>query len=474
MRDCVDRLGRIVTVEPVIFLFMTSTFIVTPAYQQLIISKVCYELFQDKSACGDPERRDGEEEVQRRSSYILLLYMAILSLVSVPPALLLGSWSDRAGRRAVMLLPSLLSLAAGAVLLAVDLVDWVSVYWCLAAAAAVGLTGGHVSMFLSCFSYLADVTAGCATQRTLRMAVAESMIFVGGTLGFLLGGFLEQKFSLMPAFAAYMTCHALTVLYILVWLRDPQPSRSNAAPPMKEVTAECEEGGGEEEVGSVPRERSRLFILTYGRRTFHTVFCRRPGQERLKLHLLITCSFLNNLVAIGEQSILLLYLMYEPREFSTEMFGLFNSVKMLLLGLFLLGVFPLLLKCVREMPLAKISVLFRMASYVLLALANNTWMVFLVAAVGAPAGINQAVIRSLSSAIVEPDEQGAMFSFSASVEATCLLFAAVIFNGLYPQTLPTFPGMPFIVMAAFCLVVLILLQWISEMQATQPRLILQD
>ncbi|KAL1258178.1 hypothetical protein QQF64_011422, partial [Cirrhinus molitorella] len=68
----------------------------------------------------------------------------------------------------------------------------------------------------------------------------------------------------------------------------------------------------------------------------------------------------------------------------------------------------------------------------------------------------------------------AMFSFSASVEATCILIAATIFNGLYPLTLPTFPGMPFIIMAVFMLIVLILLQWISEMPATHPRLVLSD
>lgn len=36
-------------------------------------------------------------------------------------------------------------------------------------------------------------------------------------------------------------------------------------------------------------------------------------------------------VSAGDQSILLLYLMYEPREFTTALFGVFNSVRMLLL-----------------------------------------------------------------------------------------------------------------------------------------------
>ncbi|XP_051578257.1 proton-coupled folate transporter [Myxocyprinus asiaticus] len=457
-----EKLRRVVTVEPVIFLYMTSTFIVTPAYQQMIITKVCRELLKNDTICSDPGHHKGDEEVQAKASYILILFSITLSLVSIPPAILLGSWSDRAGRRSVMAFPSLLSLLSGGLLLAIDLMENINIYWVLMAAALTGLTGGHVSIFLSSFSYLADLTMGSSSIRTLRMAVAESMIFVGGMVGFLLGGFLEQEFGLKAAFGAYIGCHVLVLTYISLWLRDPTLVKNICTAPSKEDTVEQD----------AQEDHSRMFIMKYAKLSFKAVFKRRPGQERLKLHFLILCTFINNLVAVGDQSILLLYLKYEPREFTTALFGVFNSARMLFFGFGLLGLFPVLMRCVKEMTLAKLSAVFRGASYVLLAFSNNTWMVFLVAVVGAPSGISQAVIRSLSSAIVGPDEQGAMFSFSASVEATCILIASSIFNGLYPLTLPTFPGMPFIVMAVFMLIVLIILQWISEMPTTQPRLVL--
>ncbi|XP_067310685.1 proton-coupled folate transporter [Pseudorasbora parva] len=459
-----EKLRRVVTVEPVIFFYMTSIFIVTPAYQQMVIIKVCQDLLKNDTICSKPTHHKGDEEIQATASYILLLYNATLSLVSIPPAIMLGSWSDRAGRRSVMALPSLLSLLSGGLLLAVALLDNISIYWTLIAAALTGVTGGYVSIFLSSFSYLADLTMGSSSSRTLRMAVAESMIFVGGTVGFLLGGFLEQECGLEAAFGAYIGCHVLELLYIVLWLKDPSTGKNTCTSAYKEDTDEQRS----------PGDHSRLFILKYTKLSFKAVFKRRSGQERMKLHFLILCTFINNLVAVGDQSILLLYLMYEPREFTTAMFGVFNSVRMLLLGFGLLGLFPVLMRCIKEMTLAKLSAVFRIASYVLLALSNNTWMVFLVAVIGAPAGISQAVIRSLSSAIVGPDEQGAMFSFSASVEATCILISATIFNGLYPLTLTTFPGMPFIIMAVFMLIVLILLQWISEMPATHPRLVISD
>ncbi|KAF7704348.1 proton-coupled folate transporter isoform X1 [Silurus meridionalis] len=457
MPQCLEKLKRIVTVEPIIFFFMTSTFIMLPAYQHLVMDKVCQELYEDPSICADSGHRQNKE-VESRSSYMLLLYTAMTSLISILPAMMLGSWSDRAGRRSVMMLPFILSLLSGGVLLAVVLVQSLSVYWCLLGAAFIGLTGGHVSIFLSSFSYVADITVESSSSRTLRMAIAESMVFVGGMVGFLLGGFLEQEFGLVAAFGAYMACHVFAILYILLWLEDPKPSYST-------LNLFSTENGGQESGAS---------ILKYARLSFRAVLKRRPGQDRLKLHLLILCTFLNNMVAVGDNSVLLLYLMYEPREFTTATFGVFNSARMFLLGAALLGLFPLLMRCLKEMTLAKLSAVFRAASYVLLAFSTNTWMVCLVAVVGMPGGITQAVIRSLSSAIVGPDEQGAMFSFSASVEATCILISAIIFNGLYPLTLPTFPGMPFIIMATFSIIVLILMQWISEMPTTQPRLMLQD
>ncbi|KAL0170434.1 hypothetical protein M9458_035030, partial [Cirrhinus mrigala] len=209
------------------------------------------ELLKNDTICSNPEHHKGDEEVQATTSYILLLFNATLSLVSIPPAIMLGSWSDRAGRRWVMALPSMLSLLSGGLLLAIDLLENISVYWTLLAAALTGLTGGHVSIFLSSFSYLADLTMGSSSSRTLRMAVAESMIFVGGTMGFLLGGFLEQEFGLSAAFGAYIGCHVLVVLYIALWLIDPATGKTARIAPCKEDT---------DEQGSNTDE-SRMFIL---------------------------------------------------------------------------------------------------------------------------------------------------------------------------------------------------------------------
>ncbi|XP_041108755.1 solute carrier family 46 member 3 isoform X2 [Polyodon spathula] len=443
MCERLDKIRKIITVEPVMFLFMTGTFLFTPAYQQLLIAKVCNELYHGENICGHLENHTKENQaIQSKTSYILLVYVAVLSLVSIPPAILFGSWSDQAGRKLGMILPSVCSAVSGGFLIAAAEVEQIHVYWTIFTALLVGISGGHVTVFLSVFSYLADVTN--AENRTLRMAILESMVFIGGTVGFLLSGTLIQYFSFTPVFGTFCLCHVLSVLYVLLWLWNPDSSQRVGI--LNVVTSHRSD------------DEPKLSIFMYAKLSIKSVLKKRAGKNRLKLQLLILCTFLMNICNTGEQTVVLLFLMYPPRNFTSVLFSAFTATKMLLSGLCLVGLFPLLLRFVGEMTLAKVSAVMRAASFILLAFSTNTWMVFLVAVVGAASGFTQAVVRSMSSRIVEPNEQGAMFSFSASVETTCILIGAGIFNSLYPATLTTFPGMVFLVMATFIIITLILIQ----------------
>lgn len=251
------------------------------------VFQVCNEQYAGTEICKNQENYKEDKEIQERSSIILLIFTATLSLVSIPPAILLGSWSDRAGRKLVMLLPNALSLLGGGILITISQVEGVNVYWSLAASFVVGLSGGHVSIFLSCFSYLADVSD--SSNRTIRMGIAESMIFIGGAIGFLLSGFLLQSHDFIAAFGAYCGCQILSALYVVLWLRNPKPPNNSVCLPEASSGAESNSDA-----------QARHSILMYAKRTFRAVMKRRPGQEKQKLYLLILCLFLNNTIAMGE------------------------------------------------------------------------------------------------------------------------------------------------------------------------------
>ncbi|XP_018408394.1 PREDICTED: proton-coupled folate transporter-like [Nanorana parkeri] len=410
--------------------------------------KVCQELYNDTECSGIQKNKDEYEVVQSRGSYIMLIYIAIMSIMSVLPALILGNWSDKGSRRLGMILPSAFAVASGGLFIAIYCFKEMTYYWTFAAAALIGISGGHVSMFLSVFSYLADITEN--SQRTFRMGIAESMVFIGGTSGFLLGGTLLQHSTFTIVFGVYCGCNLLAALYVLFWL---QESRSSSV--YSKLYEEYHGGDDDCSTSEVPLKRS---FITYIKGSFSTICKKREGHNRMKFHLILISVFLINICNVGEQSITLMYVSYPPRSFNNELYGWYTASKMLISGICLLFTFHWLLKHVEETKLARVGVIMRTISFLLLAFSTTKWMIFLSGIIHAPSGYTMAVLRSVSSKIAHPNEQGAMFSIMASVETICLLIGAAIFNGLYPATLSTFPGMCFIIMATFQFITFVIIQ----------------
>ncbi|XP_073483817.1 proton-coupled folate transporter-like isoform X4 [Aquarana catesbeiana] len=364
-------LQSILTVEPVLFLFMTGIFLQTPAYQQMILYKVCQELYND-TECGEIQKnKDKYEVVQSRGSYIMLIYIAIMSLMSVLPALILGTWSDKGSRRHGMILPSIFSVASGGLFIAISYFKEISVYWTFAAAALIGISGGHVSMFLSVFSYLADITEN--SQRTFRMGIAESMIFIGGTSGFLLGGSLLQHSTFTIVFGVYCGCNLLAALYILFWLQESK-SHSGYSKLYEEYHGDdddhCETSEGQ-------KDHPKRSVIKYVKDSFRTICKKREGHNRLKFFIVLISVFLINICNVGEQSITLMFVSYSPRSFNNELYGWYTASKMLISGLCLLFTLHWLLKHVEETKLAKVGVIMRTISFLLLAFSTTKWMIFL-------------------------------------------------------------------------------------------------
>ncbi|XP_078413742.1 lysosomal proton-coupled steroid conjugate and bile acid symporter SLC46A3 [Cetorhinus maximus] len=465
----------IVTVEPVIFLYLASTFLNTFALQRLVLVKICEDQYNEDDICNNLSLHPEESLViQSKASYVLLLSTAVLTTLSIPPSVLLGAWSDQAGRKLGMILPSIGASIGGAIFIVMVQVKDMSVYWCIFASALIGIFGNYVAIFLSVSSYMADITHD--GNRTMRIGIVQSMIYIGGTVGYLLSGWLLQNYTFTHVFGVYCGCQVVSIFYIVLWLQE-----SNRGTERMHVTDEI--------APAVCDRVLKKSIFLYASRTWETLSKVRGGQDQLKLYLIFLSVFLIYICSAGEQSILILFLTYPPQNFSVELFGIYNAIKMFLAcgdqnctqysscgltsvlcssnitslllysrGATLIGVFPIMLCYVNEMTLAKVGVLMRLVSLVLLAFSTHTWMVFLSAVVNSLSGFTGAVLQSVASRIVERNEQGAMFSCMASTETICVIIGATIFGALYPQTLTSLPGFSFIVMAGFQMILLILIQ----------------
>ncbi|XP_032818910.1 proton-coupled folate transporter-like [Petromyzon marinus] len=446
--------ARVITVEPLLFLYMTALFIQAPATQQIILQKVCWETYGTTEACVSPLEGDQARVVQTGASTLFLLQSLATNIPAMITASLLGTWSDRSAcmRRLAMTLPCFGAAMASALLMVVSSSPELSVYWTLAASCIASALGGYVTILLSVMSYLATVTS--PDERPCRMGVLEAMIFMGGTVGGLVEGAAVAHMGFLGVFSIQLACNLLATLYALLCIASPAEQRSNEDERQPICSEESEDTG----VRATVPPMSCLDGLT----TWKVVFRKRGERGRLVMLLLLAVSLLNMACIVGDSQILVMFLQYPPLHFTNEQYGYFSGGRTFLVGMCLLVLFPLLLKLARGFTLAKGAMLIRVISFGLMACASAPWMVFLAGGLASVSGIPGAMIRAQTSRLATRSEQGAVFSAFASLETAFMLVTSSVLNALYPATLPHFPGFCFILLGGLAVIMLILLQWIDK------------
>ena len=251
---------RQITVEPVLFTFMLSMFMTFPLLQQLAFKKICQNDF-GTDACKNLTKAN-EDTVQSKTSHWILYQSLAFTLPSILSSLIFGSWSDKVGRKFTLVLPLI-----GAVLQAVNSllnVAYMSldVNFLIIGVFLGGCFGGFATLLLSVFSYMADITD--KASRTLRVGILESMIFLGGTVGELIGGVLVDHSGYMAAFGLAVSLNALAIIYTCFVLRESYSPQ------------EVQE-----------RNWVLLALPNHLKKVFHAVIKERPQHKRLSLFLLL-------------------------------------------------------------------------------------------------------------------------------------------------------------------------------------------
>lgn len=219
------RIGKYLshtTVEPVLFLYMLSTFSQYALFQDLVYSKVCWTSFSRESdICQhlhDEEYKHELEEVQKLSSHWILMSTICLVAPSLLIAMYLGSWSDKFGRKWPVVFPPLGGVCACLVYIIISVLEDASVGWICLASLLSGMTGGFVACISSCMTYVASVTT--QENRTARISRLEAMTFFGGTVGPFISGSMLEVTGHAYAFFYMMLCYAFAFLYALLFVKD--------------------------------------------------------------------------------------------------------------------------------------------------------------------------------------------------------------------------------------------------------------
>jgi len=144
------------------------------------------------------------------TKFQLAAILGIYSLLQLICSPLFGKWSDRVGRKPVLVV-SILGTAIGFVILGAANTVWMLVLGRIID----GASGGNISTAMAC---IADVTT--KENRSRNMGLVGAAFGLGFMIGPALGGVLSKHFTLATPF--YFAAGLALLNALLVWLRLPE------------------------------------------------------------------------------------------------------------------------------------------------------------------------------------------------------------------------------------------------------------
>lgn len=410
---------RFLTVEVVIFLYVTSIILEIPVIQQYLYHKAGEELKvsdtdENDTVCNPYYKNSSEystdQKVQTRASRYILLFNIALTVPAMLTACFLGAWSDKRGRKGPMVVAAVgSSLASLIILLAIY---WnLPIYVFMIASSMAGLSGYYPTTVLAILAYVADTTQ--PDSRALRLGILEAIAFVCGTAVYFSSGIWIKNYGYESVYVVILMLHLLNLIYVVIFLPESLP------PELKQNTAICS-------FNSI-----KDIVLVYIRK--------RHG--RWVLFTLLVCSVLVYLPSFVIQTLIVLFGKRAPLCWEPSIIGYFLGT---LLFSKAVGAVVGITLCSRlgitNFGAIQLGVFFLMANLVMIGVSRNTLEMFLSTVLGFFSGIPQPCIRAEMSRLVEKEEQGALFAILASLESLCNFSSQLIFNPLYTWTVTELKG----------------------------------
>jgi len=380
---------------------MLGSFLSYPVLQQLIYSMIC----EDTKGCDNGARgrnetnshcgksSDVEQHVQTTTSHWLLYINIANGLPSILTALVAGGASDHIGRKILIITAS----AGGTINMIIILVTYYAAlpkYVFLFGALISGCMGGFTVVNLAVYSYMADICS--IHDRTCRFGILESMTYIGGSLGGLIGGLWLKSGSYVQPFYAVAALHIAVFLACIIPCLIPESVKTKKAATFNLAT-----------------------ILQQNVKSFFEIFVH--GEHfKVLLPLLLIFMFVE-INFLGLSDVVVLFSLGKPLCWSPENIGYFLSLKVAFNGFASLFLLPLLSKKLKDTVIIIVGLLSGAVALVVLGLSYYSWIILtgkvlnalnlnyflhVVPILGALRGCVVPVLRAMMSKYCPRDKEG--------------------------------------------------------------------
>ncbi|KJH48517.1 hypothetical protein DICVIV_05367 [Dictyocaulus viviparus] len=428
---CCDVIGM----EIPLFIYMMTSFLKYPVFQNLIYEKSCLLRYENSSICSNVTAYHGDKLIQADANHFYLLSSVVLIMPSFFSTLLLGSAyttfyaefeyvanflrlssvTDLWSVKKPLLIPffGLIICTSNYIIQTVNMNA--SIYLLLISDAVFGICGGYIAVLVTTLSYGVKKTS--TSRRSIRIAGFEGAIGLGGTVGYALSGTVRELLGYSYTFLLMLILQILGLLYIMIFAKEyGQPQNTDK---------EFVDGGY---VSTLFRKC--LMALSHYRQLL------TDSRQFLAILRLNFLAFGVELFIFGGlMDIQYSYLRYKLG-WGDKQYGWFSGLHFGVSTLAVSVLYPFLyLRGFTDGTLGCVGLVTKIISLIMFAFLSSTPIAY-------------SIIRK-------------MFSLIALLEGATGLLASAVFNTLYPKTLSFFPGLLYIISAVLSIIPLLIL-WISD------------
>lgn len=421
--------SRILIMEPAVLLLFFAWSVTGTVFQNQVIYQTCTEIFQfNKTDCNLLGRSNATNETEAIEKivqpYAAKFFMAKTIVESLFPALaslFIGPWSDKFGRKPVIMttfIGYLIIYVSVTVISYLSTVTPVNPWFYLLPYIPISICGGNCALITGIFSYVTDVTA--PSDRPSRMSYLEAGIYVGLLIGFTSSSYILQLTSPTIVFGISGVATLLGVLYVAFFVDESIQQ--------------------DESVGKLAKFKA-IFDVSLVTDMVRTCFKSRDNLDRSILWMTLSSLVLSIFALEGSSTVFYLFLR-EKFNWSIQQATFFDAANILLMiignvvGMYVLNK----LLRVSETNLAIVSYLSCFADYAIKAFASQPWHLYLATAIALFRGMSGPMCRAILSNTVPVNEIGKIYSLTTSMESISPLGSATLYSFVYSHTLNTFPG----------------------------------
>ncbi|XP_067681037.1 proton-coupled folate transporter-like [Haliotis asinina] len=433
---------RYVPVEPVAFGFICCIVMTLPLIQFYMYDKIAEgyggvnKTTADPCSPGADNSSDAklETKIQSKAADYNIFLIFTSTFPGIFQTILLGSLSDRYGRKLSMLLPISGLVSKLIVYLIVFELDLPLGYLFIGNAIE-GFSGGFGTMLTAIFGCAADITP-VGPKRGFRMAVIQAVMSLGSASGSLVAGVWTEEANFKQPLYFLIALSGATLLFTIFIFPETRRNLPKESLSVKEHL-----------------KLLKKSIQFYTKDT--------PDKRRWKLIVSLMTFFSSFSVELIKNTVLTLYLLATPFCWSKIQITGYAAARTIIDWICILGLTHFLLGRFSEVTIAIIGCVSNILFLGLIGFAQSSVLVIVAAAFGVFSEAAPAMMRSVMSKLVSPDEQGAMFASVSTMEMVASSVLGIAATVIYKVSLTFFPGLIFVILAGLIFITVLMLGTLS-------------